>query len=115
MSRRTTGHIHLTHMIGRGGVITRQPEVISVGDAAHRLLDEIAARYVEKGCRVVKYYDGIRIYDCKNAAIADQSFEVRFCGDEQCDTTASELEYGRWTKADRQKYLRVLEQRGLIA
>lgn len=95
-------------------MVTRLPETITGGDAAQRLLDEIAAQYVAKGCRVVKYRNGIRVYDSKDATIPDQSYEAHGCHDGQCDTSASEAEYGRWAKEDRQRYLSVLEQRGIV-
>ncbi len=80
-----------------------------------RLIEEIAAKFAEKGCRVVKYSVGIRVYDCKDAPLSDQSFEVHGCDDLECGLTPSEGEYGRWTKADRQRYLTVLKERGLLS
>ena len=80
-----------------------------------RLVEEIAAKFVENGCRVVKYSVGIRVYDCKDTAFSDQSFEVHGCEDAECALTPSGGEYGRWGKADRQRYLTVLKERGLLA
>ena len=114
MAERRTTHFHLTHKKGRSGPVVRQPEMITGGDAAMRLLEEIAARFVHQGCRVTKYYLGIRVYDCKDAETSDQSFEAHDCDDLECGFTPSEGEYGRWTKADRQKYLVALQQRGLM-
>ena len=102
-------------MVGRGAPIERLPETITGGDAAQRLLAEIATRYVEKGCRVKNYGQGIRIYDCKDSNVMEQSFEWQGCEDGVCDLTASETEYGKWTKADRAKYLKALEERGVLA
>lgn len=113
MSKRSNAHVHLTYKRG-GGTIVRQPETITGYDAAMRLIEEIAARYAEKGCRVVKYSVGIRIYDCKNEALSDQSFEAHRCEDVACGLTPDEGEYGRWAKADRQKYLAALKERGLL-
>ena len=115
MSERNAKHFHLTHKQGRGGPVARQPETITSGDAALRLLDEIAARLVQQGCRVTKYSAGIRVYDCKDPGASDQSFEAHDCNDPECGLTPSEGEYGRWTKADRQRYLVALQQRGLVA
>lgn len=115
MSERSAKHFHLTHKQGRSGSIVRQPETITAGEAAMRLLDEIAARFVQQGCRVTKYSIGIRVYDCKDPKASDQSFEAHGCDDPECGLTPSEGEYGRWMKADRQRYLLALQQRGLIA
>jgi hypothetical protein len=79
-----------------------------------RLLEEIATWFVQQGCRVAKYRMGIRVYDCKSGEASDQSFEAHGCEDLECGLTPSEGEYGRWTKADRQRYLLALQQRGLI-
>ena len=114
MSERSTTHYHLTHKRGRSGLVVRQPETIVGGDAAVRLLEEIAARFVQQGCRVAKYSMGIRVYDCKDAEMSDQSFEAHGCDDPECSLTPSEGEYGRWTKSDRQNYLLALQQRSLI-
>jgi len=92
----------------------RQPETITGGDAAMRLLEGIAARFVQQGCRVVKYSMGIRIYDCKDTEASDQSFEAHDCEDLECGLTPSEGEYGRWAKADRRRYLLALQERGLV-
>jgi hypothetical protein len=113
MSERSNTHYHLTHKQGRSGPVMRQSEAIVGADAAMRLLEEIAARFIRQGCRVVKYDKGIRVYDCKNAPASDQSFEVHECERVECGLTPSEGEYGRWAKADRQKYLLVLSGRGL--
>lgn len=114
MSERSVKHFHLTHKRGRSGPIVRQPETITAGDAAVRLLEEIAAQFVQQGCRVTKYSVGIRVYNCKNPEASDQSFEVHGCDGPECGLTPSESEYGRWTKADRQRYLFALKQRGLV-
>lgn len=114
MSDHRATHFHLTHKQGRSGPIVRQSETITGGDAAMRLLEEIAARFVQQGCRVVKYERGIRVYDCKNAELSDQSFEAQDCKDLECGLTPFEGEYGRWTKADRQRYLLALRERGLM-
>ncbi len=83
-----------------------------------RLLEEIAVeiavRFVKQGCWVAKYSSGIRVYDCKKSESSDQSFEVHGCEDSECGLMPAEGEYGRWTKADRQRYLLALQQRGLI-
>ena len=115
MSERSAKHFHLTHKRGRSGPVVRQPETITAGDAAMRLLDEIAALFVQQGCRVMKYSIGIRVYDCKNPEASDQSFEAHDCDDPECSLTPSEGVYGRWAKADRQRYLLALQQSGLIA
>lgn len=114
MPGRSNIHLHLSHMLGKGAEITRLSETIAGGDAARRLLEEIAARFVAAGCRAAKYDRGIRIYDCKNSTTADQSFEIRACEDDACNTAASELEYGRWTKHDRARYLQMLTDKGVI-
>ncbi len=114
MSERSVTHYHLTHKQGRSGPVVRQPETITGGDAAMRLLEEIAARFVQQGCRVARYSMGIHVYDCKNEEASDQSFETHGCEDLECGLTPSEGEYGRWTKADRQRYVLALRERGLI-
>ncbi len=88
----------------------RQPETIIGLDAATRLVEEIAARFVEKGCRTVKYRVGIRVYDCKDTSLPDISFEYHDCTDTECGLTPAESEYGRWGKSERQKYLVVLKE-----
>ncbi len=114
MSERSAKHFHLTHKQGRGGPVVWQPETITAGDAAMRLLEEIGARFAQQECRVTKYYMGIRVYDCKDPEAPDQSFEAHDCNDPECGLTPSEGEYGRWTKGDRQRYLVALKQRGLV-
>lgn len=114
MSERDVTHYHLTCKKGRSGPIVRQPEAITGADAAMRLLEEIAAHFVTQGCRVVKYSMGIRIYDCKDEGLSDQSFEVQECKDLECGLEPTQGEYGRWTKADRQRYWLALQERGLI-
>ena len=79
-----------------------------------RLVEEIAAEYTEMGCRTVKYSVGIRVYDCQDSTLSDQSFEVHSCEDVDCGLMPDESEYGRWGKAERQKYLKVLKERGLL-
>ena len=73
----------------------RQPETIIGGDAATRLIEEIAAKFVGIGCRAVKYRNSIRIYDCKGAFLSDQSFEYHDCTDAECCLMPAESEYGR--------------------
>lgn len=114
MPKWNTTHVHLTHMVGRGAVVERLPETITGMDAALRLLEEIAALYVERGCRIARYGDGIRIYDCKDSNIKDQSYEVHRCDDANCGRLASNVDYGQWIKADRQHYLSALQSRGLM-
>ncbi len=92
----------------------RQPETITGRDAAMRLIEEIAAEFVKKGCRTVKYWGGIRIYDCKIPALSDQSFEYQDCVDVECGLAPDDSEYGRWGKVERQKYLVALRERGLL-
>ena len=113
MSKWRSTHLHLSHMMGYGQPVKRLPETMTGGDAAERLLEAIAARFVEYGCRVKKYRDVIRIYDCKNGT-PDQSFEVIVCTLEECNTAYSENEYGRWMETDRQKYLALLREKGII-
>ena len=113
MSNRSNAHHHLTYKQGNEPIV-RQPETITDGDAAMRLVEEIAAKFVEAGCRTVKYSVGIRIYDCKDASLSDRSFEVHHCKDIECGLTSDQSEYGRWGKPERQRYLKVLMERGLL-
>ena len=115
MSERSITHYHLTHKQGRSGPVVRQPETLTSFDAASRLLEEMAAQFVLQECRVAKYSGGIRVYDCKEESLSDQSFEVHHCEDLECGLTPSEGEYGRWTKEDRHRYLLALRQRGLMS
>ena len=92
----------------------QQPETITGFDAAVRLLEQIATRYIENGCRVVMYFRGIRIYDCKDNELFDQTFEVHACENSECGFAPFEGEYGRWNIVDRQRYLTTLQQKGLI-
>jgi hypothetical protein len=114
MSKQSSTHYHLTYKHGNEPIV-RQPETITGGDAAMRLVEEIAAGFVKVGCRVVKYSVGIRIYDCKDSSKSDQSFEVHICKDTECGMMPEQSEYGRWGKVERQKYLTVLKARGLLA
>ena len=110
MSKWITSHMHLTFKQGLGAIV-RQPEAITGGDAAQRLMEEIAATFTSHGCRVAKYVYGIRVYDCRDDTLSDRSFEIHDCDNDQCDVMK---EYGRWAKNDRQKYLQVLHERGLV-
>ena len=114
MSNRSNTHCHLTVRRGSGPVV-RQPETIIGMDAALRLTEEIAALFVKVGCRAAKYSVGVRIYDCKDETLSDRSFEVHGCADIECGLLPDQSEYGRWGKAERQKYLAVLKQRGLVS
>jgi len=113
MSKRSNVHYHLTYKRG-GEPVVRQPETITGGDAAMRLVEEIAVRFVEAGCRTVKYSVGVRVYDCKDNSLSAQSFEVHGCEDIECGLMPDQSEYGRWGKAERQKYLTTLKARGLL-
>ena len=113
MSKHSNTHHHLTYKYGNEPIV-RQPETITGGDAAMRLVEEIAAKFVEAGCRTVKYSVGIRAYDCKNAFFSDRSFEVHGCKDLECGLMPDQSEYGRWGKAERQRYLKALTERGLL-
>ena len=73
-----------------------------------RLIEEVAARFVQKGCRALKYSIGVRIYDCNDDRLPSQSFEVHRCEDIKCGLSPDESEYGRWGKEDRQRYLAAL-------
>ena len=79
-----------------------------------RLIEEIAALFAANGCRTVRYRVGVRVYNCKNAFLSDQSLEYNDCLDVECGLTPDETEYGRWGKEERQKYLTVLKDRGLL-
>ncbi len=100
-------------MIGYGQLVQQMPEVLKGGGAVQRLLEAIAARFVEHGCRVKHYRNGIRVYDCKDAT-QDQSFEVTACSSDDCDTAYSNSVYGQWMAADRQKYLVLLHEKRII-
>ena len=113
MSKRSNTHCHLTYKRGDEQIL-RQPVTITGADAAKRLVEEIAAAFAALGCRTVKYSVGVRVYDCKNAALSDRSFEYHGCTDADCGLALSEGEYDRWGKAERQKYLAVLKERGLL-
>ncbi len=110
MSKWNTSHVHLTYKQGLGAVV-RQPEAIIGGHAAQRLVEEIAAVYTAHGCRVARYIHGIRVYDCRDEGLSDRSFEAHGCDAGTCGAAA---DYGRWTKADREKYLKVLQERGIV-
>ena len=113
MSSRGNAHYHFTYKYGNS-LIIRQPETITGGDAAMRLVEEIAAEFVKMGCRTVKYSVGVRVYDCKDRSLSDRSFEVHRCEDIECGLTPDQTEYRRWGKADRQKYLAALKERGIL-
>jgi len=113
MSKRGNTHYHLTYKHGNGPIV-RQPETITGGDAAMRLVEEIAAKFVKAGCRTAKYTIGIRAYDCKDTSLSDRSFEVHSCEDIECGLMRDQSEYGRWGKAERQKYLKILKERGSL-
>lgn len=80
-----------------------------------RLIEEIAAEFVKMGCRTVRYSVGTHIYDCMDNSKSHQSFEVHSCEDIECGLMPEQSEYSRWGKVERQKYLLVLKERGLLA